>query len=36
MLFVPFEFGDLVFEFFNDSGRLDEIAMESGILVLKL
>ena len=36
VLFVPAEFGDLVFEFFDNSGRLDEITMKSGILVLEL
>jgi hypothetical protein len=36
LLFVPAEFGDLLFEFFDNSGGLDEIAMKSGILVLEL
>jgi hypothetical protein len=36
VLFVAAEFGDLVFEFFDGSGGVDEIAMESGVLVFEL
>ncbi len=36
VLLVPAEFGDLVFEFFDGSGGVDEIAMESGVLVFEL